>query len=120
MLTEIARFRPFSPPQSSWPGVSRRSRAPDIKPLGIGITLLPRAMREFSALGSGDAFTAAGIENRESRFYNGFGQLIDNQPRGKFAGFQYPKVGFHRDGLHLILYETVLARLRTRGGAHRP
>ncbi|HEX3858597.1 MAG TPA: FAD-dependent monooxygenase, partial [Pseudolabrys sp.] len=29
-------------------------RAPQIKELGVGITLLPHAMREFSALGLGD------------------------------------------------------------------
>ena len=51
-------------------------RAPEIKPLGVGITLLPHAMREFTALGLGEQLLAAGIENRESRFYNRFGQLI--------------------------------------------
>ena len=30
-------------------------RAPEIRELGVGITLLPHAMREFSALGLGDA-----------------------------------------------------------------
>ena len=33
-------------------------------------------MREFTGLGLGDELLAAGIENRESRFYNRFGQLI--------------------------------------------
>ena len=36
-------------------------------------------MREFSALGIGDALTAAGIENRESCFYNRFGQFIHRE-----------------------------------------
>jgi 5-methylphenazine-1-carboxylate 1-monooxygenase len=95
-------------------------RAPDIKPRGVGITRLPHAVREFSTLGIGDALTAAGIENRESRYYNRFGQLIYKQPRGKFAGYQYPEVGIHRGGLHLIRYETALEQAGTRGGAHRP
>jgi hypothetical protein len=43
-------------------------------------------MREFTALGIGDALLAAGIENRESCFFNRFGQLIYKEPRGKFAG----------------------------------
>ena len=49
-------------------GISCRiyERAPEIRPLGVGITLLPHAMREFSALGLGEALLAAGIENRES------------------------------------------------------
>jgi 2-polyprenyl-6-methoxyphenol hydroxylase-like FAD-dependent oxidoreductase len=86
-------------------------RAPEIKPLGVGITLLPHAMRELSALGLGDKLLLAGIENRESCFFNRFGQLIYKEPRGKFAGYQQPEVGIHRGRLHVILYEAVLERL---------
>jgi len=86
-------------------------RAPEIKPLGVCITLLPHAMRELSALGLGNKLLAAGIENRESCFFNRFGQLIYKEPRGKFAGYQQPEVGIHRGKLHVILYEAVLERL---------
>src|SRR5690554_5395520 len=65
-------------------------RAPEIRELGVGITALPHAMREFSALGLSEAILAAGIENRESCFFNRFGQLIYKEPRGRFAGYQYP------------------------------
>ena len=50
--------------------------APDVKELGVGITLLPHGMRELTALGLGEALAAQGIENRESCFFNRFGQLI--------------------------------------------
>jgi 2-polyprenyl-6-methoxyphenol hydroxylase-like FAD-dependent oxidoreductase len=86
-------------------------RAPEIKELGVGITLLPHAMREFSALGLGSELLKSGIENRESRFYNRFGQLIYKEPRGKFAGYQYPEVGIHRGRLHMILYKAARDRL---------
>jgi 2-polyprenyl-6-methoxyphenol hydroxylase-like FAD-dependent oxidoreductase len=86
-------------------------RAPEIKELGVGITLLPHAMREFSALGLGDTLLKTGIENRESRFYNRFGQLIYREERGKFAGYPFPEVGIHRGKLHLILYDAVKQRL---------
>jgi len=94
-------------------GITSRvyERVPEIRPLGVGITLLPHAMREFSALGIGDELLKAGIENRESRFYNRFGQLIYREDRGKFAGYQYPEVGIHRGKLHLILYEAVMRAL---------
>lgn len=49
-------------------------RAPEIREIGVGITLLPHAMREFVALGVGDELLAAGIENVESCFFNRFGQ----------------------------------------------
>jgi len=86
-------------------------RAPDIKPLGVGITLLPHAMREFSALGLGDVLLKAGIENRECCFFNRFGQLIYREDRGKFAGYPFPEIGIHRGNLHVILYQAVQRRL---------
>jgi 2-polyprenyl-6-methoxyphenol hydroxylase-like FAD-dependent oxidoreductase len=86
-------------------------RAGEIKPLGVGITLLPHAMREFSALGLGDKLLAAGIENRESAFFNRFGQLIYKEPRGKLAGYDVPEVGIHRGRLHVILYEAARKQL---------
>jgi len=86
-------------------------RAPEIKELGVGITLLPHAMREFSALGLGEELLKAGIENRESRFYNRFGQLLYKESRGKLAGYQYPEVCIHRGRLHMILYKAARDRL---------
>ena len=86
-------------------------RAPEIKELGVGITLLPHAMREFSALGLADELLAAGIENVESCFFNRFGQLIYNEKRGKLAGYEYPEVSIHRGRLHTVLYKAALARL---------
>src|SRR5258707_9546382 len=76
--------------------------ASELKELGVGITLLPHAMREFFALGLGHEFLAAGIENAESCFFNRFGKLIYREPRGKRAGYQYPEIGIHRGTLHRI------------------
>ncbi|HEY5166190.1 MAG TPA: flavin-dependent oxidoreductase [Pseudolabrys sp.] len=94
-------------------GIAARiyERAGEIKPLGVGITLLPHAMREFTALGVGEELLAAGIENRESCFFNRFGQLIYKEARGRFAGYQYPEVGIHRGRLHLILYAAARRQL---------
>jgi len=85
--------------------------APEVKELGVGITLLPHAMRELAALGLGDELLRAGIENAESCFFNRFGQLIYREPRGKAAGYQYPEVGIHRGKLHLALYRAVRERI---------
>jgi 2-polyprenyl-6-methoxyphenol hydroxylase-like FAD-dependent oxidoreductase len=90
-------------------------RAPEIRELGVGITLLPHAMREFAALGVGDALLAAGIENLESCFFNRFGQLIYKEPRGKHAGYPYPEVGIHRGKLHRLLFEAARLRLGADG-----
>ena len=86
-------------------------RAPSIAELGVGITLLPHGMREFAALGLDRELLAAGIENRQSRFYNRFGQLIYEEPRGIAAGYPDPEVGIHRGRLQMILYRAAIARL---------
>jgi 2-polyprenyl-6-methoxyphenol hydroxylase-like FAD-dependent oxidoreductase len=86
-------------------------RAPRITDLGVGITLLPHAMRELEALGLDQDLLKAGIENRESRFFNRFGQLIYTEPRGRFAGYPEPEVGIHRGRLQMVLYRKALERL---------
>ncbi len=85
--------------------------APEVKELGVGITLLPHAMREMAALGLAEALTRQGIENRESCFFNRFGQLIYAEPRGRFAGYPFPEVGMHRGRVHRILWDGARARL---------
>src|SRR5215469_6312748 len=86
-------------------------RAPEVKELGVGITLLPHAMREFAALGLDAALLDAGIPIAESCFFNRFGQLIYREPRGTGAGYQYPEVSIHRGRLHMILYRAACERL---------
>lgn len=84
---------------------------PQVKELGVGITLLPHAMRELSALGVQPELEAVGIENLESVFFNRFGQYIYREPRGRHAGYPLPEIGIHRGKLHRILFEAALRRL---------
>ena len=79
--------------------------APEVKELGVGITLLPHGMRELIALGLEERLRAVAIENRESAFYNRHGQFIYKEPRGKYAGYPWPELGIHRGKLQRILYE---------------
>ena len=85
--------------------------APEVKELGVGITLLPHAMRELTALGVGETLARQGIENRESCFFNRFGQLIYAEPRGRTAGYPVPEVGIHRGRVHLTLWRAAAERL---------
>ena len=85
--------------------------APEVRELGVGITLLPHAMRELVALDLEAKLRAVAIENEESVFFNRHGQFIYREPRGKFAGYPYPELGIHRGKLHRILYETARERL---------
>ena len=84
---------------------------PQVKELGVGITLLPHAMRELAALGLQPQLEAVGIENAESVFFNRYGQYIYREPRGRHAGYAQPELGLHRGKLHRILYEAALERL---------
>jgi 5-methylphenazine-1-carboxylate 1-monooxygenase len=94
-------------------GISCRvyEAVPAVRELGVGITLLPHGMRELTALGVQDALRAVAIENRESAFFNRFGQRIYGEPRGLHAGYTYPELGIHRGRLHMVLYHAVLERL---------
>jgi 5-methylphenazine-1-carboxylate 1-monooxygenase len=85
--------------------------APEIKEIGVGITLLPHAMQEVATLGLMEKVRAAGIENRHSAFFNRFGQQIFVEARGLNAGYATPEVGIHRGRLHAILYRAVQDRL---------
>ncbi|NKC11443.1 MAG: NAD(P)-binding protein [Gammaproteobacteria bacterium] len=84
---------------------------PRIEPLGVGINVLPHAMRELSALGLQAALLDAGIETREMSFYNRYGQFIHSEPRGCFAGYKWPQVSLHRGALQRILVDAVTERL---------
>ncbi|AOF86795.1 FAD binding domain protein [Hydrogenophaga sp. RAC07] len=84
---------------------------PEVRELGVGITLLPHAMRELAALGLQPALEAVGIENLESVFFNRFGQYIYREPRGRHAGYAVPEIGIHRGKLHRILFDAALQRL---------
>ena len=86
-------------------------RTPEVKEIGVGITLLPHAMKEFAALGIDKELEAQGIENIDSCFFNRFGQLIYKEPRGRYAGYQVPEVGIHRGRLHLTLFKAARERL---------
>lgn len=85
--------------------------APQIREIGVGITLLPHAMREIAALGLLEAIRANGIETSNSEFYNRFGQKIYGEPRGVAAGYALPEVAINRGRLHAILYNEALSRL---------
>jgi 2-polyprenyl-6-methoxyphenol hydroxylase-like FAD-dependent oxidoreductase len=84
---------------------------PQVKELGVGITLLPHGMRELSALGVQPEIEAVGIENLESVFFSRFGQFIYREPRGRHAGYDLPEIGIHRGKLHRILFDAALKRL---------
>ena len=94
-------------------GISCRvfEAVPQILPLGVGINLLPHAMRELSELGLQEPLAARAIETRELAFYSRHGQFIYKEPRGRFAGYDWPQLSIHRADLHEVLLAAVKHRL---------
>jgi 2-polyprenyl-6-methoxyphenol hydroxylase-like FAD-dependent oxidoreductase len=85
--------------------------APSWKPLGVGINLLPHAMRELAELGVGAALERVAVPTQEVVFCNRFGQFIRREPRGRAAGYAWPQLSIHRADLHEALLAAVHERL---------
>lgn len=94
-------------------GISARvfEAAPEVQPLGVGINILPHGMRELCELGLQDALAACAIETRELAFYSRHGQFIYKEPRGRYAGYDWPQLSIHRADLHKVLLDATRQRL---------
>lgn len=83
----------------------------ELKPLGVGINLLPHACRQLQALGILDDLAETGIETSALHYFNQYGQPIWQEPRGLAAGYVVPQLSLHRGELQMLLAETVKNRL---------
>ena len=94
-------------------GISCRifEAAPEIKPIGVGINLLPHAMKALGALGLEADLAKVGIVTKESTFFNRFGQLIYREPSGRFARYDWPQISIHRGDLQRVLIDAFIARV---------
>ena len=94
---------------------------PTIRPLGVGLNLLPHAVRELTILGLDEKLAAISIPTAELSYHNKFGQLIWREPRGLNAGYRWPQYSMHRGRLQMLLLEAAQERLgkdRIRTGLH--
>lgn len=104
-------------------GISVRvfESVPELQPLGVGINLLPHAVRELTRLGLQPQLEAVAIPTAELNYYNKFGQLIWTEPRGLAAGYAWPQYSIHRGRLQMLLLNETIARLgadNVRTGCH--
>lgn len=92
-----------------------------IRPLGVGINVLPHAVKELEDLGLLPALEAAGVLTREVIYATRRGDVIWTEPRGRFAGYRWPQVSIHRGALQMLLYQAVIEQAGARGrGARSP
>jgi len=79
----------------------------EIKPLGVGINLLPHAVRVLTNLGLQEAMAEVAVATRELIYFNKFGQKIWDEPRGMFAGYHWPQFSVHRGFFQMLLFQKV-------------
>lgn len=86
-------------------------RSASIRGLGVGINLLPHAMRELTELGVADEIARIGVQPTTLAYANRHGQPIWDEPRGIDAGYRWPQLSVHRGRLQLALRDLAQARL---------
>lgn len=82
-----------------------------IRPLGVGINLQPHAVRELEALGLLPQLDEISLRTKQVAYFSSHGQKIWDEPRGKFAGYNWPQLSIHRGKLQMLLFEEAKKRL---------
>jgi len=83
----------------------------NIQALGVGINLLPHAVRVLTDLGLNEKLEQIGIPTRELIYVNKFGSEIWQEDRGIHAGYSWPQYSIHRGRLQMLLLDAVIERL---------
>src|ERR1044072_5835689 len=87
--------------------------AAEIRPIGVGINLLPHATKELAALGLEPALAKAAIATADATFFNRFGQLIyqETLERAALRPEDLPPVfSFPRGALQVVLLDAFVTR----------
>ncbi|MER6322526.1 FAD-dependent monooxygenase [Streptomyces coelicoflavus] len=85
--------------------------APEIRPLGAGINLLPNAVRELAALGLYEELLRRSVPLERLGYFNHHGQTVWSERRGHGAGHRWPQLAVFRGSLQELLADRVAERL---------
>src|SRR5208282_30044 len=85
--------------------------AASLRPLGVGINLMPHAVRELTELGLGDELAVTGIPTAEHVHFDRHGNRIWGFASGLNIGYHWPQYSIHRGELQMIMLDAVRARL---------
>jgi 2-polyprenyl-6-methoxyphenol hydroxylase-like FAD-dependent oxidoreductase len=85
--------------------------AQQLKPLGVGINLLPHAVRELADLGLSDELARRSSQPVAISFFDETGRLTFSEPRGIAGGYSWPQYSVHRGELQMLLLSAVRERL---------
>ena len=81
------------------------------QPLGVGINVLPHAVREMAELGLLDKLVRLGVPITDLTYRMADGRVVWHEPRGLQAGYGWPQVAVHRGRLQMLLIDEVQAAL---------
>ncbi len=85
--------------------------APQVREAGVGINVLPHAIRELAELGLLDALDSVGVRTRRLSYLTRQGQEVWSELRGLHAGHDVPQFSIHRGRLQRIVHEAVIERI---------
>jgi 2-polyprenyl-6-methoxyphenol hydroxylase-like FAD-dependent oxidoreductase len=83
----------------------------EIRELGVGINVLPHAIRELAGLGLLPQLDEVAVRTRELIYLNRLGQEVWRELRGMDAGLDAPQFSIHRGRLQAVIAAQVVARL---------
>jgi 5-methylphenazine-1-carboxylate 1-monooxygenase len=79
----------------------------ELKPLGVGINLLPHSIRVLTNLGLEPNIAQTAVETQNLVYFDKFGKQFWTEPRGRFAGYKWPQFSIHRGQFQMLLFEEV-------------
>lgn len=96
--------------QAGFRDIAVYERAAVLRPLGVGINLLPHAVRELTELGLGERVAGLGSPRRAGLLQPARPADLE-EPRGLDAGYRWPQLSVHRGRFQLELLAVVRDRL---------
>jgi 2-polyprenyl-6-methoxyphenol hydroxylase-like FAD-dependent oxidoreductase len=82
----------------------------EIRELGVGLTLLPHAVKQLAELDLLADLDRVAIRSAHLYFLTRRGQAVWDEPRGLAAGYDVPQFFVHRGKLQVVLNEALRAR----------
>jgi 2-polyprenyl-6-methoxyphenol hydroxylase-like FAD-dependent oxidoreductase len=83
----------------------------DIRELGVGINVLPHAMKILRELDLEERMLDSGVELERYMWFNRHGQEIWSDLRGRKAGYEWPQISMHRGQFQGLLANAVRERI---------
>ena len=76
----------------------------EVKPLGVGINLLPHSVTVLNELRLVPRLAQIAVSSKALIYYNKFGQKYWEEPRGIYASYKVPQFSIHRGKFQQLLF----------------